>query len=58
MNGKNEETKKESYYDPMKSEAKNISLSAWVQWYHKPYECDWQDAYNSALGRRWKVLEG
>lgn len=58
MNGKNETTKeKKPYYDEMKAVAKQIGLSAWVQWYHKPYECDWKEAYNKALDRRWKVLE-
>ena len=45
-------------WDETKAEAKKITLSAWIQWYHKPYESDWREAYVKAQDRRWMLLEG
>ena len=40
-----------------KQELKSLSVSAWTQRYHKPYQCDWNEAYNEALQRTWDIKE-
>ena len=48
-------TDKNFSWDVWKNEQKKISLSAWTQFYHKPYECDWLRAHNMALAKKWQI---
>lgn len=36
---------------------KAVSVWSWTQFYHKPYSCDWQQAYNKACERKWRYTE-
>lgn len=38
-----------------KIEEKQLSISAWTQFYHKPYECDWKEARQKAIDRKWRL---
>ena len=40
-----------------KKEALKQSVSSWTHYYHKPYKCDWNEAYNKALDRKWRYYE-
>ena len=40
-----------------KENIKNMSVSSWTFFYHKPYECDWKEAKHKAAGKKWKGIE-
>lgn len=39
-------------WDSTKEFKKATSVSAWTQFYHKPYQTDWQQAHNKAVERK------
>ena len=41
-----------------KNEVKDLSLTAWTHWYHKPYKSDWIEARGQAIDRRWQIKRG
>ena len=45
------------YWDESKEAKRGTSVWAWTQFYHKPYSCDWQQAYNKACERKWRYME-
>lgn len=40
-------------WDETKEAKKNVNISAWTQFYHKPYQDDWKDARQQATERKW-----
>ena len=38
----------------LKKVAKDIPVSTWTFWYHKPYRCDWRAAKIKAIDRMWR----
>ena len=42
-------------WDSTKEYQKNTSVSAWTQFYHKPYQTDWQQAHNRAVERKYNI---
>lgn len=41
-------------WDESKEALKNTTISSWTQFYHKPYQTDWQQAHDKAVNRKWK----
>lgn len=35
---------------------KNVSVSAWTHFYHKPYQTDWQQAHTEAVKHKWDYI--
>lgn len=35
-----------------KDAQKSTSVWAWTQFYHKPYQCDWNEAHQKAVERK------
>ena len=44
-------------WDESKEALKNTTISSWTQFYHKPYQADWQQAHNKAVDRKWRYEE-
>ena len=44
-------------WDESKEALKNMTISSWTQFYHKPYQTDWQQAHDKAVNRKWKYIE-
>jgi len=44
-------------WDETKEAKKNIRVSAWTQFYHKPYQTDWKEAHQKAVARRWRYID-
>ena len=43
--------------DETKEWQQGVSTSAWTQFYHKPYQCDWKEARQKAIERKWRYNE-